>query len=90
MEEQFVGRGNAQARSYRSGIYNASSLRHLLRWMRFFEQLLGYLTEVVDETDSRIFLQRIINAAIETLLSILILGDGRTMHLRNWVQVESN
>lgn len=68
MEEQFVGRGDAQTRSDRPGIYNAGPLRHLLRRVRLFEQLLGYLAEVVDETDSRIFLQRIIDAAIETLL----------------------
>lgn len=76
MEEQFVGRGDAQTRSDRSGIYDAGPLRHLLRRVRLFEQLLGYLAEIVDETDGRVLLQRIVDTAIEMLFSrTLILRD---------------
>lgn len=37
MEEQLVRRGDAQPRCNGPGIYNAGSLRHLLRWMRLLE-----------------------------------------------------
>lgn len=37
MEEQFVRRSDAQSRSNGPGVYNAGSLRHLLRRMRLLE-----------------------------------------------------
>lgn len=70
MEEQFVRRGDAETRGDRSGIYDAGPLRHLLCRVRFFEQLLWYLAEVVNEADSRVLLQRIVDAAIDTLRNV--------------------
>lgn len=64
MEEQFIGCGETQPRGDRPGIYNTGSLRHLLCRMWLLEQLLRYLTKVVDETNGRVLFQWIINAII--------------------------
>lgn len=68
MEEQFVRRGDAQSGGDGSRIYNAGPLCHFLRWMRLLEQLLRYLTEIVNKTDSRVLFQRIVDATREMLI----------------------
>lgn len=57
MEKQFLRRRDALRRYDVVRVQNrGASLRHLLAWMRLFEELFRYLAEVVYKADCGVFL----------------------------------
>lgn len=48
---------------------------HFFRWMGLFKQLLWDLSEIIDETNRRVFLQRIVNAKKVEVLTWVTLNE---------------